>query len=246
MHHHHHAEILDVSGGLAGLALALFLTGLAGSFTHCVGMCGPFVIAQVGAGLERMADGAAGYGTLRRLRGAALIPYHLGRMTTYAALGGAAGSLIGIAVGGAAYRVLAALLLAVAAMAMLAQAIGRGAGLLDRLLAGILPRQAPAVARQLLADPAGWRGYALGLVLGFLPCGLLYAALAAAAAAGDAARGALAMAAFAAGTIPGLAGVGWAGAVFGRRWKALAGILAPLALLASAALLLATALRLVA
>jgi hypothetical protein len=44
---HISASIAEPSGGLAGLSLALFLAGLAGSFTHCVGMCGPFVIAQV-------------------------------------------------------------------------------------------------------------------------------------------------------------------------------------------------------
>ena len=245
---HHPAAIAEPSGGLAELSLALFLTGLAGSFTHCVGMCGPFVIAQVGAALDR-ADAAApgsGYGTLQRLRGAALLPYHLGRMTTYAVLGAASAAVLGFVANMVAYRVLAALLLSLAAMAMLAQALGRGLGAVDRLLAGFLPRQAPAAARGLLADPGGWRGYALGIVLGFLPCGMLYAALAAASATGDPAEGAAAMAAFAAGTIPGLAGVGWAGAVFGRRWRRLAGILATPALLASAALLLATALRLVA
>ena len=41
--------------------------------------------------------------------------------------------------------------------------------------------------------PSGWRHYALGVALGFLPCGLLYGALAAAAAAGAAVSGAFAM-----------------------------------------------------
>ena len=123
--------------------------------------------------------------------------------------------------------------------------MGKSLGVLERALVRILPAQPPAAARRLIADPVGWRGYALGVVLGFLPCGLIYAALAAAAAAGDPLRGAAAMAAFALGTMPGLIGVGWAGAVFARRWKRLAGVVAPLALLASAILLLATAWRLV-
>jgi sulfite exporter TauE/SafE len=240
------APAVEIFGGSLGLFLALFLSGLAGSLTHCVGMCGPFVIAQVGAALDRPERRAAAYGVLQRLRGAALLPYHLGRMTTYAALGATAAGMVGFIANMAAFRVAAATLLAIAAFAMLAQAVGRSLGVLDRILARFLPAQPPAVARNLIADPTGWRGYALGMALGFLPCGLIYAALAAAAAAGDPVRGAAAMGAFSLGTMPGLIGVGWAGALFGRRWKGVTAVLAPLALLASAILLLSTAWRLVA
>lgn len=244
----HHVPIAGpaFSGDLAALMVALFLSGLAGSLTHCGAMCGPFVIAQVGAALDRSGWGPSDYGTLTRLRGAALVPYHLGRMTTYAALGAVAAGMVGFLGNLAGFRMVAALALTLAAVAMMAQAIGRGLGLVDRLLGTVLPGQPPAFAHALLADPGGWRGYALGVVLGFLPCGLIYAAVAGASAAGDPVRGALAMAAFAAGTAPGLIGIGWAGALFGRRWKTLARVLAPCALLLAAALLLATAWRLVA
>jgi sulfite exporter TauE/SafE len=57
----------------------------------------------------------------------------------------------------------------------------------------------------------------LGLLLSALPCGLLYAALAAAAASGSALAGALAMAAFVAGTVPALVGVGLLGKLFLRQ-----------------------------
>jgi sulfite exporter TauE/SafE len=235
MHHLPSVQPIDAAGDAAGLFLALFLTGLAGSFTHCAAMCGPFVIAQIGAGLERDATRGLPYGTLARLRGAALLPYHLA----------AASGMVGFLANAAVYRALAALLLTLAAAAMLLQALGRGLGIVERLLAGVAPTRPPALARAFLTDPSGWRGYVLGVLLGFLPCAMVYAALAAAAAAGDPLRGALAMAAFAAGTVPGLAGVGWAGALFGRRWRRPTAILAPDALLASSALLLATAWRLV-
>jgi hypothetical protein len=56
----------------------------------------------------------------------------------------------------------------------------------------------------------GTHRFAAGLLWGWLPCGLVYAALLAAAMAGDPARGALAMLAFGLGTLPWLlaAGVG--------------------------------------
>jgi uncharacterized protein len=53
------------------LLASLFLAGLLGSGTHCVGMCGPFVLAQTVARLE--ARPAAGMRELHRL-GAALAP----------------------------------------------------------------------------------------------------------------------------------------------------------------------------
>lgn len=244
--HHHFAQPIDAAGDAVGLLVALFLAGLAGSFTHCAAMCGPFVIAQVGAALERSPGRSAAYGVLERLRGAALLPYHLGRAVTYAGLGGTASGMVGFIANDVAFRVLAAALLTLAATAMLVQALGRSLGIVERLLAGILPAQPPSMARAFLADPSGWRGFVLGVLLGFLPCGLVYAALAAAASAGDPLRGALAMAAFAAGTVPGLVGVGWAGALFGRRWRPIATVLSPLALLGSAAMLLVLAWRLVA
>ena len=105
---------------------------------------------------------------------------------------------------------------------------------------GRRPRQVNVLASAMLVlrDPRGWRGYALGVALGFLPCGLLYGALAAAAGAGGPARGALAMAAFTLGTAPALIGVGWVGAFFARRFlPALRAIAAPVMVLNAAVLL---------
>ena len=78
--------------GLAAVAAALFLAGLAGGATHCAGMCGPFVLAQVAARADRANTG----GALRRLGGAALLPYHAGRLLGYALLGAVAGGAAGL------------------------------------------------------------------------------------------------------------------------------------------------------
>jgi sulfite exporter TauE/SafE len=63
--------------------------------------------------------------------------------------------------------------------------------------------------------------YALGLLLGLLPCGLLYAALAAAGGTASPLSGALAMAGFALGTMPALVAVGWLGLIVRRRLRGL-------------------------
>jgi hypothetical protein len=216
-----HDAIGAVPGlGIGGLMLALFLAGLTGGFTHCAGMCGSFVLAQVGGVLCRVP--AAGFGRWMRLRSAALLPYHAGRLTTYVGLGMAAGGLTGAFVEFTQFKAILSVFLLVAAGLFFTQLVvemlpslrsAGGRGLAP--LANGLSR----IAAPLFADPTGWRGYTLGVALGFLPCGLLYSALAAAAGSGAWIDGGLAMGAFVAGTAPALVAVGYGGAAFGRRWQ---------------------------
>jgi uncharacterized protein len=226
-----------------GVILGLFVSGLVGGPVHCVPMCGGFVMGQVA---DRM---AATPGThlceWRRVGTGALLPYQLGRLTTYAVLG---------AIAGAAGHALASLpwfgwlsgaLLLMGAALFLMQA---------------LRRLVPRLALHMAGAPASWYrvfgpithridrttaggGYQLGVLLGFLPCGLLYAALAVAASAGGATSGALGMMAFAVGTAPSLMVLGIAGHLAGRRWQAGVIKLAPAVLLLNALLLAALAVR---
>lgn len=55
-----------------GLVVSLFLAGLLGGVSHCPGMCAPFVLAQT--------DNRPG---LVRVNRFLLLPYHVGRMTSY-------------------------------------------------------------------------------------------------------------------------------------------------------------------
>jgi len=200
------------------LLASLFVAGLTGGATHCSGMCGPFVIAQAAArgGRERGGRG----GEWRRATGALLVPYHLGRATTYGALGAAAAGISASAGALAGLRYVAPVLLLCAAFAFLAYG-ARLAGIWRPEAAGggRWVRFVTARARPLFARPVGLGGYALGLALGFLPCGLLYAAVAAAGAAEGPLGGAFAMLAFAGGTVPGLVAVGIAGEIAMRRWR---------------------------
>lgn len=232
------------AGGLALLA-AMLLAGLVGGGTHCIGMCGPFVLAQTTARLESVP--AAQMSEFHRLAGAALIPYHLGRATTYITLGAMAG-----AVGRTVRSIpgldwIAAGWLFFAAAMFLAYAIF-GSGLLRGAAAkeSRWGRVLGDLARPMFARPTGIRGYVLGMMLGFLPCGLLYAALAVAAGSGGAAGGAAAMAAFAAGTVPGLVFTGFAGHLAAGRWRRVAVVAAPLLMSVNAVMLAWVAWRLVA
>lgn len=202
-----------------GLIGSLFVVGLAGSIAHCAAMCGPFVLAQVPS-VDRSKGGSV------LIRGP-LIPYHLGRVTTYTLLGAAAGGFGG----GLAHalpqsRLVLGGFLMMAAAVFLAQAL-QGLRLLSIApLGAALSSSAGAViarvARPLLLRRDWLAGYSLGIALGFLPCGLLYGALAGAAGTGSAVTGALAMAAFTVSTVPVLMAIGCVGAGFAQRWQALA------------------------
>lgn len=206
-----------------GLPGGLFLLGLVGGITHCAGMCGPFVLAQAGRRLA--ATPLQGLTMLVRLKGAALLPYHLGRGTTYTLLGMAAAGLVGgvapLTRGG--YLPAAALGLAAVTFLLFAAAqawprfAGRGITMLAPAAGGAGWQRWLA---PLFAHPVGLGGYLLGVALGFLPCGLVYSALLAAAAGGSVPLAAVAMAAFALGTVPALFVVGWLGAVAGQRFRA--------------------------
>lgn len=258
MHDHAPAALTAAAslGHLWPLASAMFLTGLVGGFGHCTAMCGPFVLAQVAGGIAGrgarpgVGNGAGGAAVaapmpvLARARGGLLIPYHLGRLTTYAGLGGLMAGLSGLIVMGTGFRWVLALVLGIAALMFLGQAlkgIARWVPALGRLPgAGGFPlaaRIGGALSRPLkplLAAPGGVNGYLLGLVLGFLPCGFLYAALASAVGTGSAAGGVLVMGAFALGTVPSLIAVGVLGSVAGAAWTRAMQALAPALMLFNA------------
>jgi sulfite exporter TauE/SafE len=213
----------------ASLVLSLFMTGLVGSAGHCAGMCGPFVLAQVGAG--------AG---LRRLAGSVLLPYHLGRGSTYIALGTLLAAPVGLLNRLDGLRWIPAAMLIAAAMVFILQAL-RG----WNLFAGWSPGL-PNLTRALFARPVGLHGYGLGVVLGFLPCGLLYAAIGAAAATGDPVAAAAGMFGFALGTTPMLVATGLIGYGATLRWRALARKAMPAIAGVNALVLAAMAWRIVA
>lgn len=214
MHAHHQGW--DVAGLVAGLPpslalyVAVFLMGVLGGATHCLGMCGPFVLARA----LRVAAALEVGGGWSRMRAAALPGYHIGRAITYAAFGMIAG---GAAEGFARVTELGwprALFVGVAAVLLVVGSLGGGArlhlpgtqGMVGRM-AGLVP--GPGFAGDLMT----------GVALGFLPCGLVLAALTASVSAGGAREGALSMATFALGTAVPLVLLGGAGAVAARRWR---------------------------
>ena len=69
---------------------------------------------------------------------------------------------------------------------------------------GVLWRKIEPLGRGLLPVRSAWQGYLLGLLWGWLPCGLVYSALVWTVSAGGAMEGASLMLAFGLGTLPNL------------------------------------------
>jgi sulfite exporter TauE/SafE len=180
----------------AALLLAAWLTGLAGSGGHCLGMCGGIV----GALGVRQRPGLAGFGIL--------VAAHVGRVSSYSVAGALAGLVGATAIttlfganGMIVLRGAAAVLVVAIGLQLL---LGRALlAPLERVGAHFWRRIAPLL-QPLLPPRDPLRALAVGALWGWLPCGLVYAELSVAATAGGAASGALVMALFGLGTSVGL------------------------------------------
>jgi sulfite exporter TauE/SafE len=185
--------------------LALLGTVLTASLMgslHCAGMCGGFVAFYSGGD----APGS-------RSRWVAHLAYNGGRLVTYVALGAVAGVL------GAALDRVGAVAGVQRVAAYLAGALMVGWGVyallqaLDVRLPRVrLPRRINETTTRIFGAlrgrPPVVRALLLGLLSTLLPCGWLWAFALLAAGTGSAAMGALVLAAFWAGTVPVMLGIG--------------------------------------
>lgn len=188
-------------------SLAL-MTGLFGS-AHCIGMCGGIVSA-----LSLTVDGRTS-GPLFQLL------YNVGRTMTYGLIGLVVGWLgSALAMSGSYRQVTLGLLIFSDILIIL---IGLGsAGLFTRINVMSLEFARPIqyltrAVKRLRTLPPALSALPLGLLFGFLPCGLLYAMAITAAGSADPLRGAATMIAFGVGTFPSLFLVGSAAQWFSRK-----------------------------
>lgn len=176
-----------------------FGLGLVSSL-HCAQMCGPIVLAYS----MPLAPGGG-----RAL--SAHVSYNAGRLATYSLLGAAAGAVgQGFTAAGRLAGIQSAAAI-VAGAAMIVAGILMS-GMLARTslvrIGGAVPGVFTRTAGRLLRSGSGTSKLALGLLAGFLPCGLIYAALLKAVEAGSAAQGALSMLGFGLGTTAALLAIG--------------------------------------
>jgi uncharacterized protein len=181
---------------MSSIDLSLVFTfGFLGSM-HCVGMCGPIVLAY---SLPLAGSGATRTGLVL-----AHLAYNAGRIITYTLLGavaGAAGHALGLvgrlagAENGAA--IVAGVLLILTGVSFLGVLPLSGVSRFDPMR--VLSRLHSGISGLLTAPTRGSK-FKLGLALGLLPCGFLYAGLLKAVEAGSPLSGAGTMLAFGTGT----------------------------------------------
>lgn len=172
------------------LVLSALLLGLLGA-GHCLGMCGGFAAALAYALPEQS----------QRQKSTFLLAYNLGRITSYATLGAAVAASQNVLFnsGYPIARTFAGLLLI--ATALYLANIWQGIRVLEQGGQKIW-RYIQPISHRLLPVRTLPKAFLLGILWGWLPCGLVYSVLALAATQASALEGAMTMAAFGMGTLP--------------------------------------------
>ena len=168
--------------------LAPLILGFAGSL-HCVGMCGPLLLALPLATADK-------WQVIRQM-----LVYHSGRILTYVALGVLFGLIgKGMAVAGFQKTISIATGLLMISMAFMTWRF-------ESLLAAIpgfgkFTNSVQFRIGQLMRSHPGRATFSMGMLNGLLPCGMVYAALAGAISSAGTLEGAIFMSVFGIGTLP--------------------------------------------
>ena len=185
-----------MSHGTLSLPLLACLWGLAGGFSHCIGMCGIFVLTY----------STATRGRSERPSSVRHVLFHAGRLLSLTALGAIAGGAGSIdhswARSQASVSIVAGVILCGLALGFAGivpwfkipepDVFGAGSGVLRRAFARVMRSENRL------------RPLMIGAFVGLLPCGLIYQCLIPAALAGSVRAGAFTMFVFGLGGIPGL------------------------------------------
>ncbi len=195
----HCTQIFSQHGGLFSI---FFFGGLTGGFTHCLTMCGPYVAcermcASKVCGTKKIIHSTTGRSATGH--SATGLNYHLGRMTTYGFLGFFVAYLSKQIVTLPFWSLLSAIILAIAGVMFLINS---------------LPD-----CKHSIFKTSGKLTYLRGVLLGFMPCGLLYAALMMAAVLADPISGMIAMWIFTLGTVPALLIASFGAELLSIKWQ---------------------------
>jgi sulfite exporter TauE/SafE len=186
--------------------ISILIIGLLGGFSHCLGMCGGFVMTySLNLRSSKLAASSGKWFNWR-----AHLLYNCGRIFTYMILGeifGLLGSTLGIILS---IKNLQGLLELSAGVIMLIMSFNfaglwpgwmadsfPGVNIFKRIIAGLHHRLEPK------------NMFILGMILGLIPCGLVYAAGAKAVATQSPLGGMMIMLFFGLGTLPALLGLGF-------------------------------------
>ncbi len=172
-----------------GLFAVFFLGGLTGSITHCLAMCGPLVACQAACG------GKCG----KRISNGTQWGYHAGRLLTYGGLGFLSALLSRQLSAFSFWPYLSSLMLVMAGIIF--------------LISGL------TASNHHLFTISTTSTFLRGIMMGFMPCGLLYAALMMAATLATPLSGMFAMWLFVFGTMPVLIVASMGTEIITKKWQ---------------------------
>ncbi|MDH4285277.1 MAG: sulfite exporter TauE/SafE family protein [Gallionellaceae bacterium] len=179
--------------------VSLFSTGLM-SGVHCAGMCGG-IVGAVTTQLPQHHWPAFFH-----------LSYNSGRIFSYSVAGALAGTLGQNSLALKDYVPVQQTLFAIASVMLILMGcylagFWQGVRHIEKV-GGLLWKKIQPYSRSLLPVDSLPKAFGLGILWGWLPCGLTYTVLLSALAMGDALRGALVMLAFGIGTLPNLLAIG--------------------------------------
>ncbi len=186
---------------MGGVELStIFFVALLGSFGHCIGMCGGFVIAYTTAKVD--AEWSKSHQMIAHLL------YSLGRVTSYMIIGAIFGYLgqkisFSMTTKGVLFISVGLLMLLIGL-----SLIGK-IKFLNSIESSIAQSSLfSKLFKQVIHAKSLRSFYLMGMLNGFIPCGLVYFFATAAIVAGSALQGAIVMGIFGVATIPAMLGVG--------------------------------------
>ena len=172
------------------LIYPLLFLGITQSFSHCLAMCGPIV-----ATLTHNTTSHNTYPemSLQKIKSYALLPYHFGRITTYTLTAFLLALVRKKIDNYFSLQILQHFFLSLALLFFVylfcqncsKKKFSKYFTKIHHFFTKIFIYQTinkfwqkffSKISKKMLNNPLGWQGYFLGLILGFIPCGLLYIA----------------------------------------------------------------------
>ncbi len=196
--------------------LAMFTAGLVGGFSHCTGMCSPFSIGFATKNYQKIEPKKLN--EWNRAKASLVLPYHLGRITTYAFLG-AVSAYIASMVSHTDWFSYARMAMIILAGLFFIFAALNSTALNKFIKVPYSTKFFTKLSKPLFGKSDFLSTYTMGILLGFIPCGLVYGALMVAASTANPMFAALSVAAFGFGTIIPLFATTYGAGFFIRRFR---------------------------
>jgi hypothetical protein len=202
MHHFTEMFCLPSYTQSVGLFATLFIAGFLGGVMHCSGMCGGFGLSFSAIRYSNIPP--HNLSEKRRFFESILLPYHLGRIFTYSMLGFLSAFFASLISSFNYFETLRTAILLIALWFFIVSSFS---------LSGIFPKKFKGInnsfyfsfiskiSQKFFSKPYGLNLFFSGVVLGFLPCAMVYSSMLASAASANPLTGALISLFFGLGTI---------------------------------------------